>query len=218
MKTIIIGNLTCDFLDAGSGNIVYILVPMRLDTQDVSKITQKYKINIVVVSGMDWNNDMTPWSAPGIKSDDPDFGNDSEKFLNDLINNVIPDVESHISSDLANRILIGVSLSGLFALWSWIKTSDFSSVGCLSGSFWYDGFSDWFCKQLIINPKGKVYLSLGDKEAKSSSSRFGTVNNKTIIIEDYLQRNNINVHLEYDPGNHFSPIIPRIDKALSFLV
>ena len=213
-----IENLQCKCFDIGSSRVVYMLIPIGLDANEMENIAQQHQANLVIISGMDWNNDLTPWIAPGLKPQEAMFGGNAKQFLALLLNMVVPTIEAQLSAPIVNRTLLGTSLSGLFALWAWSQCNVFTSIGSLSGSFWYDGFAEWFCKQPIVNQADKIYLLLGDKEAKSKAPRFGEVNAKTQIIVDYLRRNNINVRFEYNQGNHFAPIIPRIDSALSFLL
>lgn len=214
-RTIQINNLTCEYFYADSQQVAYILTPMSLNDKDVEALTAKYNINLIVISGMDWNDDMTPWSAPGITRGEKDFGNNAEAFLATLTNKIIPEAEATFALNPTARILAGISLSGMFALWAWFKSDVFSTIISISGSLWYPDFADWFCKQPIINSHGKIYLSLGDKEAKTKSAPFNSVNDATLQIVDYLKQNHIDVHFEYSQGNHFSPVIPRIDRAFS---
>lgn len=217
-RTLHINNLVCDCFDVDSRQMVYMLIPMGLDADEMAKRVEQHQTNIVVISGMDWNNDLTPWSAPGVKPHDAAFGCNAKQFLSLLVDKIVSAIEGDLSMPITNRILLGTSLSGLFAMWAWSQSTIFNSIGSLSGSFWYDGFSEWFVKQPIINTTGKVYLSLGEKEAKSKAPRFGEVNDQTTVLVDYLSNNNIDVLFEYNPGNHFAPILPRIDKALSYLL
>ena len=162
-KKIEIDSIVCDcFFTDNSHSMVYIIMPEKVVLKDMEIQADKFNINITVISGMDWNNDMTPWKAPGVRKQDPEFGENADQFLAMLINRIVPETESEIKGVVNNRIIIGTSLSGLFALWAWVKSSVFSSVGSLSGSFWYDGFTEWFCNQPVINRKGKVFLSLGE--------------------------------------------------------
>ena len=217
-RSLHIDKLVCDCFDVNSQQVVYMLIPIGLDMDEVAKLADCYKANLVIISGMDWNNDLTPWTTPGIKPHDTAFGSNASQFLSLMVNKVVPTIEGQFSKSITNRILLGTSLSGLFAMWTWMKSTLFTSIGSLSGSFWYDGFAEWFVEQPIINSSSKVYLSLGDKEAKSKAPRFGEVNTQTIKIANFLRNNHIDVCFEYNPGNHFAPILPRIDKALSFLL
>lgn len=61
------------------------------------------------------------------------------------------------------RILCGYSLAGLFALWSGFHTQTFSGVCSVSGSLWFDGFSEWMQAHMADFKPGAVYLSLGDR-------------------------------------------------------
>ena len=145
-RTIQINNLTCEYFYADSQQVAYILTPMSLNDKDVEALTAKYNINLIVISGMDWNDDMTPWSAPGITRGEKDFGNNAEAFLATLTNKIIPEAEANFALNPTARILAGISLSGMFALWAWFKSDVFSTIISISGSLWYPDFADWFCK------------------------------------------------------------------------
>ena len=95
MKKIVrINNLTCEYYAADNQQVAYVLTPMSLNDDDIETLAAKHKINLVVISGMDWNDDMTPWSAPGITRGEKDFGNNADSFLVILTNKIIPEAEA----------------------------------------------------------------------------------------------------------------------------
>ena len=64
-------SLHLDIATYDSSSIIYLLVPHRLPEVElvaIEEISTRFGANIVVVSGMDWNNDMTPWQAPAMKA------------------------------------------------------------------------------------------------------------------------------------------------------
>ncbi len=129
-----------------SDRIVYILYPMDMLSGWIDEAARKYNTTIAVITGMDWQNVFSPWPAKGVPAGSEDFEGESPEFLHLLQQEVVPGVEEHlrIAAD-AERTLVGVSMSGLFALWQWPQTSMFKNIASLSGSFWYEGFMDWFC-------------------------------------------------------------------------
>lgn len=47
------------------GAMVYLLSYEPLDDEWLGMAAELYGMNLAVISGMDWDNDLTPWPAPG---------------------------------------------------------------------------------------------------------------------------------------------------------
>lgn len=214
-----IGNLNClcsSPLD--KSKIAYILYPMDMLSGWIERAAEKYGVTIVVITGMDWQNVFSPWQAPGVPKGDPDFKGESPEFLSLLQTEVIPKVEKTLQMDTdVQRDLVGVSMSGLFALWQWMVCDTFRSIASLSGSFWYDGFIAWMNKIKIPHKSGLGFFLLGDRESKSNVKAFQTVATNTERIITLLQDNGIRVEFESVPGNHFADPVPRLEKAFTAL-
>ena len=219
IQTIDIDKLHC-VCSSGSrkDRIAYILYPMDMLTDWIGPAAEKYGVTIVVVTGMDWQNVFSPWTAPGVPEGDPDFKGESPEFLKLLQDSVVPQVEKALgmSAD-EERTLVGVSMSGLFALWQWMECDTFHSIASLSGSFWYDGFVDWMKSRAIPKKSGKGYFLLGDQESKSKVKAFSSVDADTREIIKLLSDAGIDIEFESVPGNHYSDPIPRLDKAFTAL-
>ena len=219
MKRIIIENLSCLCSSTVSTDkIAYILYPMDILAGWIEPAAEKYGVTIVSLTGMDWQNVFSPWQAPGVPEGDPDFKGESPEFLKLLQNKIIPEIEEKLRMDSdVVRNLVGVSMSGLFALWQWMMCATFYSIASLSGSFWYDGFTDWMKKIKIPYKSGMGFFLLGDKESKSNVTAFQSVGADTDIIIKLLEASGIKVEFESVPGNHFSDPIPRLEKAFNAL-
>ena len=111
---------------------------------------------------------------------------------------------------------MGVSLSGLFAVWAALNTDVFQNVISISGSLWCDGFAEWV-KTCEISPKVEnICLLLGEKEKNAKEKRMATVEEKTSEIAAMLKEKcQGKVVFELVEGTHFSPVVPRMVKALS---
>ncbi len=218
-KTLKIGRLTCDCTAAGSRRITYMIAPMALDKGPVEALAKRHSTNIVVVHGLDWDDDMTPWPAPGVYPEDADFKGRAAEFLDLLRGGVIPDAERLPGMEASEgRDLIGVSLSGLFALWAWMQGDDFDDIACVSGSFWYNGFADWLCGEGVRPKSGLAYFSLGELEGNSKDHpRFRSVRQATARVIDALHRNGIRTKFLRTAGTHYAPFIPRLEKAFAAL-
>ena len=78
------------------------------------------------------NKENSPWPAPGVPEGDPDFKGESPDFLKLLQAKVIPGIEQMLRMNTdVERSLVGVSMSGLFALWQWMECDTFKSIASL---------------------------------------------------------------------------------------
>ena len=68
-------------------------------------------------------------------------------------------------------------------------------------------------KQSYISPI--VYFSLGEKEKDSKNPRLASVDEVTKHIYGLLNTVGADVRFEYNEGNHFGPLIERIEKAIT---
>lgn len=174
-------------------------------------MAEKFSASMVVISGMDWENDLTPWKAPGLKSGE--FAGRAQAFLDVLKNDIFVNVESSLRINRPRRYIAGVSLSGLFAIWASCKTDLFYGVGSVSGSLWYDNFLEWVTEH---RPEAeRYYLSLGEKEKDSRNPRLASVDDATKRIYGLFNIVGCEVFFEYNEGNHFGPLIDRIEKAIT---
>ena len=108
-------------------------------------------------------------------------------------------------------------MSGLFALWQWLKCDTFVNIASLSGSLWYDGFIDWMKSREIPTKSGMAYFLLGDQEARSKVKAFNSVSADTEEAISLLDSHGIKTEFQSVPGNHYAAPIPRLDKAFTAL-
>lgn len=215
--TLKIGTLNCALSQSGpKDKIAYVLYPMDMLDHWIEPAAEKYGVSIVVVTGMDWQNVFSPWSARGVPIGTPDFKGQSPEFLSLMQSEVMPRVEERmgIAPD-AERTLVGVSMSGLFALWQWMQCEAFANIVSLSGSFWYEGFIDWFESRPMPRKTGKAFFLLGSQEPKSKVKAFEPVGANTQKIVDTLKTDGIDVQYEIVPGNHYSNPMPRLNAGFS---
>ncbi len=207
----------CNTIDR-KDRIAYILYPMEILSEWIESAVKKYDTNIVVITGMDWQNVFSPWPSPGVPKGTEDFKGESPEFLQTLQKKVIPQLEKglNIVPDV-ERSLIGVSMSGLFALWQWFECDTFHNIASLSGSFWYEGFMQWIKSRQIPSKSGKAFFLLGNQESHSNVKEFNIVEENTQEIVSLLLKAGIDTEFVSVPGNHFSDPIPRLDRAFTAL-
>lgn len=198
--------------------ICYVLYPLDSLGEWIEEAAQKFGVSIAVITGMDWNDDLTPWPATGVPTGSPDFKENAPGFLSTLLSEVIPGIEKrlNIGKDV-ERTLTGVSLSGLFTLWQWMGNDTFHNIISLSGSFWYEGFVKWLKAQHVPRKTGKAYFLLGNQEAKTKVKAFQPVQTDTEEIVGYLRQNGIDDCFELVPGNHYQYGEQRLNRAFSWM-
>lgn len=216
MPTFTIANLNIRTIAGSTDRICYLLYPFDRLEEWTERAAPEFGVSIAVVTGMDWDNDLTPWPAKGQPPGSPDFKGNAAEFLSVLVSEVVPEVERrmNLGADV-ERTLAGVSLSGLFTLWQWMSNSLFSNIISLSGSFWYDGFVSWIKSRPVPKKTGRAYFLLGNLEARTKVKAFQPVQTDTVEIVDYFHDNGISDIFELVPGNHYQFPEQRLDRAFA---
>lgn len=223
IQTLQISDLKCKVAEEKpSSSILYMIYPAIVPVPDswVEKVAKEYGVNVVAVyvPADEWNNYLTPWPEPGETPDSPPFGGKASVFKSLVENRVVTEVENLIGyTEAPIRYLLGVSLSGLFTLWDWMQSEVFTSIACLSGSFWYEGFMDWFDGITVPRKSGKAYFLLGVQEPHAHIKAYRTVGVNTEAVEKRLKDAGIQVSFDWVPGNHFTDPLGRASLAVSRL-
>ncbi len=189
----------------------------------------------------DWNLELSPWQAPAVFGKE-DFGGGAGETLKELLEELrsdnvlsegandeaLSDKDKEISlltggKDVAGPAfekkkyyIGGYSLAGLFALWAAYQTDFFTGVAAASPSIWFPGFVDHM-RAGKINAD-RVYLSLGNREAKTRNPVMATVADCIEISFDLLRKQGVTSVLEWNEGNHFKDADIRTAKAFSWVL
>ena len=177
---------------------------------------------LVCISKLDWNSDMSPWSASKIYSNDLEFLGRADKYLKILLEQIIPKVNEFIKVKLEKQIkyyvIAGYSLAGLFAIYSSYKTNLFSKIVSCSGSFWFPNVVEFIQENKISSNIKQIYLSLGNKESKTKNMILKTVEKKTKKIENILNKQGIQILYEENEGNHFYNVNVRMSNGIKWIL
>ena len=201
-----------------SRKVCYMILPGGFN-EEVSgylrEASSSYGLNIVIIDDAVWNDDLTPWPAPGVFKKAKPFGGQAESFLTRLTEETVPQAEEElgIEGKPSQRLLAGISLSGLFAVWAAHRTDTFSDIISISGSLWYDGFIEWMETAELSPSIKKVALVLGDREKNSKEKRMATVEARTAKAAALLKSQCDGVSFDLVEGTHFSPVAPRLELA-----
>lgn len=157
---------------------------------------------LVAVLVDDWNRDLSPWKAPA-EFGSAGFGDGASATLEYVLD---------LCTDRTKNYYIGgYSLSALFALWSATKSAFFKGVAAASPSVWFPGFTAYMRENPVRTTR--VYLSLGDREAKTRSKTMATVADDIIECRDIIGGEGVRCFFEWNEGGHFSSPEKRTAKA-----
>ena len=170
------------------------------------------------VSGIKWNDEMTPWPSPPVSSWDTPYSGLADKYLTQLEETIIPEIISRLGAEPEYIAAAGYSLGGLFALYVLFRSDIFSRAASISGSLWYPGFADFTESHETAGKVEGVYLSLGDREDKGGSRIMRTVGESTARVERALREKGINTAYEMNKGGHFSDPEGRLAKGIAWVI
>ena len=174
--------------------------------QHISSLAPEKDFSLLTLKVNDWNNDLSPWTAPPVFGNVP-FGDSAQKTLSYLLSELPEEKELYIG---------GYSLSGLFALWAAYNCPIFNGVAAASPSVWFPGFVDY--AKANTPQTGAIYLSLGDKEEKTRNPIMATVGTSIRQLQDIFREKEIPCILEWNEGNHFRELDLRMAKGFAWLL
>ena len=195
-----------------TGDIIYLIggddsLREKLDTHGA---------RLCIISVPDWNRDLSPWPAKAVFGDE-DFEGGADNFLRTMRSEVLPAFETGWCEAVMNRYVVGYSLAGLFALYALHHSKRFTGAAAVSGSYWFDGFTEYVEKTPFRGMPKKIYLSLGDQEAKTRNERMAQVEAAGEKLCEIYRARGVNTCWEMNPGNHFADEAERIQKAIDWL-
>ena len=123
--------------------------------------------NLLVVGNLAWDHDMTPWYCPPTSKGDTPCTGGATEYLMLLVDGILPQVMEHLDTAPVFTGIAGYSLAGLFALWSAYNCDAFARVASMSGSLWFPDFVGYATSHDMAKRPEKLYLSLGDTEART---------------------------------------------------
>ena len=159
----------------------------------------------IAVKIENWNYDLSPWKSPAVFGKE-DFGDGADKTLEEIIKICTQPDKTYIIG--------GYSLAALFSIWAAYRTDIFTAVAAASPSLWFPGFIDFMENNEIRS--GSVYLSLGDKEAKTKNPVMATVADNARKAYELLKAKGVNTSFEWNQGNHFKDVDIRTAKAFAW--
>ena len=167
--------------------------------------------NLVAFRINEWMSELTPWPAPPAFGRQP-FGDGAEETLRYLSDLLLPALAARF--DVRRTILGGYSLAGLFALWAGYNSSLYDGIAAASPSVWYPQWTEYIADKTMHSQA--VYLSLGDREARTKSPIMAQVGDAIRLQHDMLAAQGVATTLEWNPGGHFVDSDKRMARAFAW--
>lgn len=170
------------------------------------------------VTDADWERELSPWKAGHAFKGGRDFGGGADAYLAALTGEIISEAEAALGETPLWRGVAGYSLAGLFAVWAAWKTDVFSRFASVSGSLWYDGFTDYLNQNTPAAAVEKAYFSLGSLEKNTKNARLAVVEDCTAEAAARLRALGCETIFEQNEGGHFSGAGERVARGIRWLL
>lgn len=168
---------------------------------------------LVAVPVENWNDDLSPWSAPPAWGRQG-FGGGAEDTLA-WLEQAVPGIRRQYSVKENGKVVLGgYSLAGLFALWAATQTNALYGVAAASPSVWFPGWSEYEAAHPI--QAQRVYLSLGDREEHTKNQMMAAVGDNIRALHSALTRRGADCTLEWNAGGHFKDADLRTARAFAW--
>lgn len=174
--------------------------------------------SMLAVTCSEWNKDLSPWDADAVFKGEPDFKGGADEYLKRLTDEILPYAIKEHDMEPSVTYIAGYSMAGLFALYSLYKTDVFNGAASCSGSLWFPGFKDFVFENDLAASPLKIYMSLGDREAKTKNKVMASVEDNTKAIAEHYRTLGIDVLFEMNQGGHFTEPALRTAKGIAFLI
>lgn len=183
----------------------------------LSRLCGQKNFTLIAYFVNNWNAEFSPWKAQDSKGNEV-FTGKGKETLAWIQDYALRYINHNFEEDIP-VFLTGYSLAGLFSLWAFYESNNFTGVACCSGSLWMDGWKDYIIDKSVPSDS-LVYLSLGGKEEKTNDPKMATVGDRTREQEQKMKRDS-NVKeciLEWNKGGHFADSGKRVAKGICWLL
>ncbi len=205
--------------DADAPCIIFIDLPEH--PFDVRQVATGLHCSVLSCQIPHWDDSLTPWTAPGLYREDPDFKGQAGATLKKLVDEIIPLAQTHFCIHPSCYAIAGYSLGGLFSLYAFTQCNRFAAVASMSGSVWYDRWIDYLNNasfDVTYNGKPRfAFLSIGTKEKRAAIERLHTVEDCTHRSAEIFTARGIDTHYAVGPGSHMLYVDERMKAAFTAL-
>ncbi len=217
IQTLELENKCVTLIPAAAGSPLVVLHTFEdegLTVYELARAATTVPFAFAAIGGIDWNNEMTPWPSPSPLRDDAPYAGRAADYLATLTAGILPQLIARLEAPPSTVALTGYSLAGLFALYAMYRTDCCQRFASVSGSLWYPGFVTYAREHTPVRRPERIYLSYGDREAKTKNTTLQTVADNTDRLAEWYRGQGIDTILEQNPGNHFRRCHERMARGI----
>ncbi len=174
--------------------------------------------SLLSIGELNWDHDMTPWYCPPLTKKDTPCTGGADEYLQVLLDQILKETLARTDGEPVYLGLAGYSLAGLFALYAMYRTDRFARVCSMSGSLWFPDFREFALSHPLVRKPDRLYLSVGDKEARSRIRMLQSVQDNTEFLAGFYQKQGIETEYELNPGNHYQDAALRCAKGIAWIL
>lgn len=172
---------------------------------------------LISVSHLDWDVDLSPWPAPSVISRDDHFDGKADEYCDFLTGQVAAFAEQELGKSAGN-VLAGYSMAGLFALYAPYRTEMFDKLVCGSGSVWYPNFVEYVKQHPYPRNPSCIYLSLGDRETHTKNPYLQTTHTCMTELEARFLGLGIKTTFVTNQGGHHDHAVRREAEGITWVL
>lgn len=150
--------------------------------------------SLIVVNGLNWEDDMTPWYCPPLFSDGTPCGGKAEEYGAWMKETLLPAARQQLGGKGLYAAIAGYSLAGLFAVYSLYHSDIFDRAASVSGSLWYPELLPYLASHSLSRKPSCLYFSIG--ATATSKECTGNADNG-ITISGQSESDSKNIYLVY---------------------
>lgn len=201
--------------------IIYLLAH-QIDPMLLSLLQEKqlppFSLACIRISEAKWNTLLAPWDTPKNFPKYLRCQGGAPDFLKTLVEDLVPQIQAHLSHLCGLQTIAGYSLAGLFSVFAMCQWDQLVGVCAVSGSFWYPDFQTWFLAHLPTNLPLCVYFSTSEKEWDSTNSRLSSLKSTIETMEKSLDKKGVKTICQINSGNHFQNATLRLATGIEWML
>ena len=201
--------------------IIYMLAH-QIDPTLLSLLQEKplspFSLACIEISESQWNTLLAPWDTPKNFPKYLRCQGGAKDFLKTLIENIVPQIQAHLSHPCGLQTIAGYSLAGLFSVFAMCQWDQVAGVCAVSGSFWYPDFQAWFLEHIPTHLPRCVYFSTSEKEWDSKNSRLSSLKFTLETMEKSLAQKGVKTICQINSGNHFQNATLRLATGIEWML
>ncbi|EME73934.1 alpha/beta hydrolase-fold protein [Bacillus sonorensis] len=180
---------------------------------------------LIGVASADRENEYTPFRQPHVKKTDHIYGGNGALYAAFLAKQLKPFIDRSYPTDGSreNTGIIGKSFGGLISMYTaCLHPETFGKIGSLSGSFWFQGITEYMRSQSFENANLRIYMDVGSTEGTDRENLQKEMIPRTkeafrILIENGVSPEDLKFVIDEGGAHRLERFTKRFPEAVKWL-